>query len=163
MNSKEEFERLLQKIYPDDPKRRGIILSLAGAAWKDIGGETIDNDSMEKTVAGDLATDIRFHGPRSPYLLVQIKDTTLDTVDLSPGLYCIGSHPVNHIRLWAKDFAVSRIHCMLAVSSDNRITIYDLASTNGTFVNGEPVTDEGRELQFEGQIRVGEHYVLTLS
>ncbi len=163
MNSKEEFERLLQKMYPDDPKRRETILSFAGAAWKDIGGETARNDSMEKTVAGDIATDIRFHEPRSPYLLVQIKGTTLDTVDLSPGLYCIGSHPVNHIELWARDLAVSRIHCMLAVSPDNRITIYDLASTNGTLVNGKSVTEEGRELQFEDQIRVGEHYVLTLS
>ena len=163
MNSQEELERLLQKIYPNEPKRREIILSLAGAAWKDIGGETVDNDSMEKTVAGDLATDISFHGPRSPYLLVQIKDVTLDTIDLSPGLYCIGSHPVNHIELWARDRAVSRIHCMLAMSPDDRITIYDLASTNGTLVNGKPLTEEGRELQFEDQIRVGEHYVLTLS
>lgn len=163
MDPREELRQILKEIYADKPEQIELIVRLAGDAWKDVGAETAAHDPMEKTVAGDALCVLHSHGPRSPYLLVQIKGLTLDTIDLAPGLYCIGRHPVNHIQLWAQDQSVSRIHCMLAVSPDNRIAIHDLASTNGTFVNGKSVTEEGREVQFEDQIRVGEHHVLTLS
>ena len=86
----------------------------------------------------------------------------LYTVNLTPGKYSIGRHPANHIQLWAQDLTVSRIHCLLVVSPDNRITIYDLASSNGTFVNDEQVPEGGIDVQFEERIKIGEHYILTL-
>lgn len=34
---------------------------------------------------------------------------------------------------------VSRLHCRFTVSADGRVDVEDLGSTNGTWVNGEPV------------------------
>lgn len=54
------------------------------------------------------------------------------------------------------DGRVSRFHCQLFVS-ENRVTIEDLGSYNGTFVNGQPVTAP-RSLTEGDVIRVGRHF-----
>ena len=41
---------------------------------------------------------------------------------------------------------ISRIHCLLSVDKTGTFTAFDLASTNGTFVNDEQINDQGREL-----------------
>ena len=49
----------------------------------------------------------------------------------------LGRHPYNEISL--NDPAVSRYHCWIVIE-DGRVLIEDLASVNGTFLNGERVT-----------------------
>jgi len=50
------------------------------------------------------------------------------------------------------DQGVSRRHCDVHLA-DNRCTVYDLGSTNGTSVNGHPV--QSQQLQHGDVIRVG--------
>jgi pSer/pThr/pTyr-binding forkhead associated (FHA) protein len=52
------------------------------------------------------------------------------------------------------DDRVSRQHCKIVVERDH-VTIHDLQSRNGTFVNGEAVQEGGRELHSEDLIAVG--------
>jgi pSer/pThr/pTyr-binding forkhead associated (FHA) protein len=47
---------------------------------------------------------------------------------------------------------VSRLHCRLSATADH-LEVIDLASTNGTFVNGEPVTQAS--LVAGDRLRVG--------
>ena len=65
--------------------------------------------------------------------------------DLVEETYTIGRAPENSIRL--EDNSVSGRHAELAVVAEN-CYLKDLASTNGTLVNGKPVT--------EVQLRVGD-------
>jgi predicted component of type VI protein secretion system len=50
--------------------------------------------------------------------------------------------------------AVSRRHCVIR-TTDNEVTIRDLGSRNGTFVNGEPVSQEPAVLLNGDHLRIG--------
>jgi len=62
----------------------------------------------------------------------------------------IGRSPTNNI--FVRDKNVSRIHCQIVVSN-GLVTLTDLQSTNGTFVNNERITECG--LKVNDLIRVG--------
>jgi hypothetical protein len=61
------------------------------------------------------------------------------TFELQPGLNRVGRNPTNEVRI--SDVSVSSFHGEIVVS-DAAITVRDLCSTNGTFVDGRPVTEE---------------------
>ena len=63
----------------------------------------------------------------------------------------IGRHKDCKLRIIAKD--VSRRHCVIRNYGD-RVTLSDLGSTNGTYVNNRPVMGE-RWLQFNDEIQIG--------
>ena len=62
----------------------------------------------------------------------------------------VGRSPTNNI--FIRDKNVSRVHCQVVVMGDG-CTLTDLQSTNGTFVNGERVTE--CEIKPGDEIRVG--------
>jgi len=62
----------------------------------------------------------------------------------------IGRSPTNNI--FVRDENVSRVHCQIVVSS-GAVTLTDLQSTNGTFVNNERVTE--CVLKVNDLIRIG--------
>jgi pSer/pThr/pTyr-binding forkhead associated (FHA) protein len=62
----------------------------------------------------------------------------------------IGRSPTNNI--FVRDKNVSRVHCQIVVS-DGVVTLTDLQSTNGTFVNNERTTET--PLKVRDEIRVG--------
>lgn len=62
---------------------------------------------------------------------------------LREGEQVVGREATSHIRL--PDSSVSRTHAKI-VLEDGKVTVTDLESSNGTFVNGAPVT-EPRELE----------------
>jgi len=62
----------------------------------------------------------------------------------------IGRSPTNNI--FVRDKNVSRVHCQIVVSS-GAVTLTDLQSTNGTFVNNERTTECA--LKASDLIRVG--------
>jgi len=62
----------------------------------------------------------------------------------------IGRSPTNNI--FIKDKNVSRVHCQIVVTEKGCV-LTDLQSTNGTFVNGERITE--RLLKVGDEIRVG--------
>ncbi len=60
------------------------------------------------------------------------------------------------------DLRASRHHCLLEIDAPS-VTLYDLGSTNGTYVNGERVLsphgaapEEGRPLAVGDEVRVGD-------
>jgi pSer/pThr/pTyr-binding forkhead associated (FHA) protein len=62
----------------------------------------------------------------------------------------IGRSPTNNI--FVRDRNVSRVHCQIVVSNGT-VTLTDLQSTNGTFVNNERATE--CVLKVSDLIRVG--------
>ena len=70
---------------------------------------------------------------------------------LKPGLNTLGRREDNDLTI--PDPSISSAHCQLIVA-DGAVHLRDLGSTNGTFVNGVPVTEvdlrPGQELRFGG-------------
>src|SRR5207247_2835438 len=65
--------------------------------------------------------------------------------ELEPGLNTLGSNPTNDYRL--HDATVSSFHCEIVLSDDS-VLVRDLGSTNGTFIDNQPV--------HEGQLKPGQ-------
>jgi pSer/pThr/pTyr-binding forkhead associated (FHA) protein len=59
--------------------------------------------------------------------------------ELNPGLNRLGRNPTNDHRI--ADASVSSFHCEIQVDPDKSVHIRDLASTNGTFIDGIPALD----------------------
>ncbi len=79
------------------------------------------------------------------------------TFPLPEGEVSIGRDSSN--QLWISDPALSRRHCLL-VGDQQRFSIRDLASRNGTFVNGVPV--EQQEIRHGDQINLGDSVLMFL-
>ena len=62
----------------------------------------------------------------------------------------LGRSPTNNI--FVRDKNVSRVHCQIVVTDDG-CQLTDLQSTNGTFVNGERVTECA--LKVADEVRLG--------
>ncbi len=74
---------------------------------------------------------------------------------LSPGRTTIGRRSDNDIVV--ADLSASRVHAEIWYNpEDNQLTIYDLGSTNGTYVNRERLTAP-RKLAVKDVIRIGQH------
>lgn len=71
--------------------------------------------------------------------------------ELEPGFNTVGRNPTNDLRL--KDATISSFHCELVVAKDETVTVHDLGSTNGTFVNGNRI--EKSPLPVQAALRVG--------
>jgi Nif-specific regulatory protein len=69
----------------------------------------------------------------------------------------VGRDPSNELH--PNDLSLSRRHCTLAVDGD-RVTVKDLETLNGTFVNGAPITE--RILEHGDQLKIGESVFLFL-
>jgi len=65
--------------------------------------------------------------------------------ELEPGFNTLGRNPTNDYRV--HDSTVSSFHCEI-VLSDESVLVRDLGSTNGTFIDNQPVT--------EGQLKPGQ-------
>jgi pSer/pThr/pTyr-binding forkhead associated (FHA) protein len=66
--------------------------------------------------------------------------------ELMPGLNRLGRNPTNDFRV--ADASISSFHCELNLNPDNTLNVRDLASTNGTFIDGNQVS--------EGKLRPGQ-------
>jgi pSer/pThr/pTyr-binding forkhead associated (FHA) protein len=80
-----------------------------------------------------------------PKLTIRSESGEATSHDLVEDTYTIGRAPENSIRL--EDNSVSGRHAELAVVAEN-CWLKDLGSTNGTLINGQPVT--------EAQLRAGD-------
>src|SRR5258706_137710 len=74
-----------------------------------------------------------------------------ETLPLAEGAVTIGREPSNHLH--PPDLSLSRSHSVL-VTDQGLVTITDLESVNGTFVNGVPI--KTRVLEHGDQVKVGE-------
>src|SRR5690242_17954024 len=66
--------------------------------------------------------------------------------ELMPGLNRLGRNPTNDFRV--ADASISSFHCEVNLNPDNSLSVRDLASTNGTFIDGNQVS--------EGRLRPGQ-------
>jgi hypothetical protein len=82
-------------------------------------------------------------------LLVKTEDLNLQTLELCLGVNNIGRSPENDFQL--NHPTVSTHHCELILSSEG-IVLHDCNSTNGSFINGQPVSEAwleaGNEVKF---------------
>src|SRR5262245_52739338 len=60
------------------------------------------------------------------------------TLDLHTGLNTVGRNQTNDFRI--SEASVSSFHCELTVGEDG-VRVRDLQSTNGTFINDEPISE----------------------
>jgi len=58
--------------------------------------------------------------------------------ELEPGFNTLGRNPTNDFRI--HDTTASSFHCELVVSEDS-VLVRDLGSTNGTFIEGQPIQE----------------------
>jgi TonB family protein len=88
-----------------------------------------------------------------PLTLKVFKNGTLvSSQDFSRDIIKIGRLSSAHLRL--EDEKVSRVHSVIEVSADGALSIVDMGSVEGTYVNGKRVT-KGR-ISFGDEIRLGE-------
>jgi len=66
--------------------------------------------------------------------------------EMMPGLNRLGRNPTNDFRV--ADASVSSFHCEITLGPDNSVHVRDLASTNGTYIDGISALD--------GFVRVGQ-------
>lgn len=59
-------------------------------------------------------------------------------MELLPGMNTVGRNPTNSIRV--SDASVSSFHCEI-IWEDDVVTVMDLASTNGTFIDGQLIQE----------------------
>lgn len=93
-------------------------------------------------------------------LIVQSPDTERTEVDIKPGKSTLGRMPGHDIVI--ADEAASRTHAVLELDADDHLTIRDIGSTNGTFVNGREITGL-QALNHSDQIRIGLHLLTVLA
>jgi hypothetical protein len=68
--------------------------------------------------------------------LVLIGLTHPGKFELEPGFNTLGRNPTNDFRV--HDVTISSFHCEIVVS-DESVLVRDLGSTNGTFIDGQPI------------------------
>lgn len=71
--------------------------------------------------------------------------------ELLPGLNRLGRNPTNDFRV--ADASISSFHCEVTLENGNTVHVRDLASTNGTFIDGIPLLDG--ELKPGQSLRLG--------
>src|SRR6266576_1835207 len=73
-----------------------------------------------------------------PQLAIKSGSRAAQTIELPSGAIRLGRDPTND--LCFDDASVSSRHCEIIVQ-DGTVQIRDLGSTNGTFIDGQPITE----------------------
>ncbi len=82
--------------------------------------------------------------------LLHIGGVQTQVIELKPGVNRLGRNPLNDFQI--VDGTVSSYHCEIH-ASDTDVLVRDLGSTNGTFINGQPVKEA--PLQAGQELRLG--------
>jgi hypothetical protein len=111
--------------------------------------QALQNACGSQTIAGDvpLVDDARLHvstfaapvgGAANPlaHFTCYLKDGT-NVYPLHLGMNSVGRLPDNDVVV--RDECVSRRHCAIVIHSDLRCELHDVASKNGTLLNGKKI------------------------
>ena len=90
---------------------------------------------------------------KRPELLIASGPMSGTRFEVGPGGVRLGRSSSNDVHI--PDGELSRNHCLFEQSGEAGIRITDLASANGTFVNGEQLGSDSRELKGGDEIEVG--------
>lgn len=121
-------------------------------------GSDTDLDRWEST--DDVETDdirARFENSDKRAHLVIISGARAgEAKRLEPGETLLGRQR-SKVDVWFRDSGVSRMHAAIEVTDDDEVSLRDLDSSNGTFVNGELVEDriplhEGDKITLGGSV-----------
>jgi hypothetical protein len=91
-----------------------------------------------RQIAGNCLASARRPGQPTMQTRLLIGITHPGERELDEGLTSLGRNPTNDFRV--PDATVSSFHCELIVTSES-VLVRDLNSTNGTFINDEPVSE----------------------
>ena len=107
---------------------------------------------LEKTiVASGLTRPMPAAEPR-PHLIVLYPQASFRQIPVMQGKTVIGRGTDADIRL--EDDMISRKHCELSWDG-NRMTVRDLDSTNGTFLDGVTVTAHPKTIESDNRLQIG--------
>ena len=81
------------------------------------------------------------------------RDQNVDDARLKDFPCVLGSKP-DCVDILLNDKSVSRVHAQID-EAEGRLYIYDLDSTNGTYINGVKVVSEEKEVKVGDEIRLG--------
>lgn len=93
-------------------------------------------------------------------LLITSGEKAGTRIEVGPGGVRLGRSSTNDIAI--ADEELSRNHCLLEPSGECGVRITDLASANGTYVNGEALGVESCELKAGDEIYAGSTYIRVI-
>ena len=132
------------------PERATAVLDQFRNAGETCGTETLVGQLCDQSLDAGL------------YLEIYEIDSPPRVVRLSIGEHVIGRGPDCDIPLHNR--CTSRMHCLITVHADERITLRDLKSTNRVYVNGSIMEPDGRcELQVGARILASTICEMTLT
>ena len=110
----------------------------------------VEDNAREKTVITRVATVKPEDEPKDPCLVMIYGSDLGKRFDIAEGIYFIGRGESSDIQVDEEE--VSRKHCELRCHN-KVVTLEDLGSTNGTFVNEQLIS--GQTLRDADQVKVG--------
>ena len=129
----------LQSLHLEGQPRRDVFRAARQVINAACGTHTIAGDlrllSPEEALHAPTAAPGR-PGVQSGRFTVYLKDGT-DVFPLHMGLNSVGRLPDNDVVI--RDECVSRRHCAVLVHTDSRCELHDVASKNGTLLNGKKI------------------------
>lgn len=121
----------------------------SGCSWYDADVKrrrrTLGHETVKLNVAEVRETIARTRDKRAALVVLAGPESDLGTNIVLQGAVTIGRDP--SVELPLQDEGISRRHCRVRPASDNPddgFVVEDLRSTNGTLLNGEPVSDARR-------------------
>jgi len=130
MKISDAFRRFLNGIYP--AQRVEKVEQQCEDARESVGLETL---------VGQLSGDALEPAYR---LVIDEPGNPIRVETLGIGEYLIGRAPDCNIAITLG--CVSRVHCLLTVHNEGRVTLRDLNSLNGTIVNGLRLPADGKHV-----------------
>ncbi len=111
-----------------------------------------DDFNPEKTIAANENTRPMLTAEPRPHLVVLYPRELFRQIPLRQGKTVIGRGNEADIRL--EDEMISRRHCEISWDG-KRVALRDLASTNGTFVDGTLVSSRPKAIDSENRLQIG--------
>jgi hypothetical protein len=128
----------------------------ADDATADLGVLTFILDDRNPTIVN---TQPERYPTRHQHVLIVSTDNIAEHIPVTQTLITIGRAPGNNIIL--QDHQVSRHHAKISYNAQ-RFAITDLASRNGTFVNGNQLTSDPHIINIEKDIIIISNYTLRI-
>ncbi len=150
---KTKLEQTVDKIFS--------LIKKKDEEYKAVSPDEFFERSLASTIA-ETEEDTEIQGP-APTVLLNIpdgnkrrllsRDSRIPDADIECFPCVLGSYR-ECVDIMLTDKSVSRMHAQID-ESDGHLFIYDLNSSNGTFVNGKRLVSEERELNEGDEIRIG--------
>ncbi len=143
-----------QSVHLEGQPRQALFRAARAAAEAACGQQTLAGEVPPPAAGSSAEPTTRSAPPPSarsgPRFACYLKDVN-NIYPLHLGLNTIGRLPDNDIVI--RDECISRRHCAVVVHHDLQCEIHDIASKNGTVLNGQRIPGPTR-------LRSGDHIVL---